>query len=55
MLSNYNVRFPHRDGADLIENNLVTREGAQKKSLPFLGSKTVYLKSLIMAQIERWR
>ena len=62
MLSNYNVRFPHRDGADLIENNLVTRVSAQKKFhlydgkkfLPFLVDNSL-LKSLIMAQIERWR
>ena len=60
-LNGYTWWFPHRDGADLIENNLVTRVSAQKK-FHLLMEKNFYLlvdnsllKSLIMAQIERWR
>ena len=55
--------IPHKDGVDLIENNLVTRVSAQKNFTVKSETKisillrwiTVYLKSLIMAQIERWR
>ena len=59
-LNDYTWWFPHRDGADLIENNLVTRVSAQKnfticeKKFPSLMDNSL-LKSLIMAQIERWR